>query len=927
MSESSTSSANEKLEIRPGQYTQDLKLLWSGDLTGLISQSGEDTPIEQLKEYYGEVLRRAGYMWSFEEIYNQLGKKLNKDIQFSTEKGYSNFAIIREDILNFLKERFLTHELPITLFKSTSRLPDTYTQVIYLDVFTGNQWDQEKLKNILNSIFQWTISQGAWLQKIHEIYYPSRITWANEKKYQLLKALNIFQTEREYIPNWKNISDNIIQDWINQGLKFKKDPQYNTLYIFSGEWVLVDSVDLGDATELTTKIKEAIKNYKRVTLVDYIALEIDQEKTITPGYIVDTELSRKIEVPEKYAKLFSLYSQKWYSFKLIDIDNDAGYTLFVMKNWYVVYDVNNSNRWIQWQLYLDQLFNELEKIDTKYWAWSQDRRIKDPELNIQQLQKQKVLFINTIYDSIYDNTGKIRDSATFDWTLSIQSLISIGIEQWLPLAEVLRQIPLIMSKLQDRGINVAAYYLKNLSRIPNDYSFLSQYELTEKDYLDTRNAFTSMYFNLITSFVDRFPHLALERFEELVNAYAKKSINFYQWDELNDRDWSSNNLIWYFLQRILDSVEDIDSTRNSEKVQKLFNYIPGLEERINSGMEQNTEKRRMLGWTSWTTLDDFDNSIWAREIEVIRYRIKNEWITGSSSEKDRQEIKFAIARNLHLQYLGKSDELNKILNNSPEALIKENLRRIIEQRNKIWAIKLFAQDVYHMAHYGQDDVDYIGNIPTQQWLRRQSSWYNYQLFDAKGIYTKNLREWKMEVQKYYESYITNPRPAMLLLEWHGDNELFSILNKRENTDKLWINAKMENINLDYKKLADIVIHRQREKDKNWITEPDTIVFAACRGDFAISFYHELHNRRRELSHSFIPPIMITAAENWQNSIFKSTNEDISYNFLREGLRLWGNTPSTYKTFFDNQHNPEIWSNPSLFYPIEVDGKWYPQQIW
>jgi hypothetical protein len=266
-------------------------------------------------------------------------------------------------------------------------------------------------------------------------------------------------------------------------------------------------------------------------------------------------------------------------------------------------------------------------------------------------------------------------------------------------------------------------------------------------------------------------------------------------------------------------------------------------------------------------------------------------------------------------------------------MVIKNVELILKQRKLTeWQELFWNYDLFHIAHFWQDLwFDAMWTKPTQNALKKQAWKMDYNFFDAEDIYPDRLKVWKMKLEKYYNQFINNKQSAMLITEWHWSSESFSVLQKYKKRDKLWINSLWsEQIDISPKKLADIVIKRQKIKNQENIKEPDFILFAACKWDYALNFFRELDIRENELWDNFIPPIMMTAAEAWQNSQFSHENleTEIPYMIFKHALNIWSKEKTTFWTFFKNStYDKKVWSDPSMFYPVKINWKWVPQQLW
>lgn len=643
--------------------------------------------------------------------------------------------------------------------------------------------------------------------------------------------------------------------------------------------------------------------------------------------LVDTKVIESLEIPKIYADNFDRYIKKWYIFEITSTNWD-NFSMIIKKWDYVVYSTNNFNKWISSNLWLDKLFINLKKIDS-----SKSDRINNPSLDIGKIQDQKIDFVNKIYDLIIDSSWKEKKWVTFDKDLNITNIINIWLSCWLPLDQIFSQILFIIDRLPGNiWNNFLMYLLNNLEKIPKR-SFLDNYNITQEDYINTLNQFSNFSISTFIKMIQNFPEESLERIYKLSEYYMDTYINLdLVW--INDKQWV-NYIIIFIIDTILKSSKDPESIIKTPKMQQIFSDFPYIKDYFSWKIKRVSELKTTVWSTSGTTLKDLESSAWWEKIEQIRIRIKTDCIKKYPLakhfwEKEVQELKIAIARNLYLQYYDKEDYLNDLLNNEPKKLVEENLKTILNTRKTILKQEIFWSDLFYLAHFWQDVwFDNMWTIPTQNALKNQTNW-KYSFFDAQDISKKSTRNWKSELNNFYNSFITNPSSSTFLMEWHWINELFSVLDKYDTVDKMWINKTWsENISLTYKDLADIIVKRHKFKIDNNILKPDNIVFSACRGDFAINFYEELNNRSSELWADFIPPIMFTASESWQNILWSTEDLDsqIPAKFLRYWLDIWSDKKSTFWNFFKNQHSEKMWSNPSLFYPIKINWKWVPQQLW
>lgn len=186
----------------------------------------------------------------------------------------------------------------------------------------------------------------------------------------------------------------------------------------------------------------------------------------------------------------------------------------------------------------------------------------------------------------------------------------------------------------------------------------------------------------------------------------------------------------------------------------------------------------------------------------------------------------------------------------------------------------------------------------------------------------------MALNQYLESFVQSTKPATILMEGHADADAFSFLLDYDKKDTLEIYYKgMRSINIEPKEIALLLKRRQEVRQRQGILERDVIVFAACKGDYAIKLYNWMGTIGLSDDPSFIPPVVITAAEAGEDSIFNtSPDTKIPYQILRTVLDIGNTSYTTFGTFFQNQQSKDMFSNPALFYSVQMGGKWVPQQI-
>lgn len=905
-----------------------------------ISNLSSLNNIETWKSYFEVSFDKFWIWWnSFEEKFNNFCEKYGiKYIIDSTEFWYKKWEVVKYNEKNFKDLKSLVIKSLIDYYdkkefeKLNKKLDGiehlrdiridnknlSLAYFVYLEKTIERQENQVFSKKVLELQKKYQnneISKKEYENQIEDIYLrkTQNIVWDMKQK---ANYIEIFE-------NW-DLYDNektkiAVENWI----RFRK--KENTIFAYTTDWTFIKSFE---ENELQHNIDEIIKNYKNVKLKDILNLQIDQETNITLNYVEDATKIDNIKIPLYYANILKSYQDKGYIFKISSFDWEW-FEMIIIKNWNIVWSINSWNiqNW-KTNLWLDILVNRvLSNIDEK------KEKIQNLELKIPNIE-EKITFVNEIYNLYIDENWKFKW-----WNFYVWNWVWIWLKQWLPLDEIFAEIPNIIDRLHNSNVNLYELLANNIFGIlPNSQEFLQQFNISEKDYEKTNILFSNMVENIFIKIIDERPELALKNIVSLSDHLLWSKVDLKSWYKILNNNGTNHIIIW-ILDRIF--AKNI-SLKDSKEVGDLFKKYPYLEENLNNSLK-SYEKQQTL--TNWMTSQDIQSSVGYEKINNIQWFIKDEflfenldfqdmikWKEENLKQKIVLEAKLMLSRNLYLQNTNNYENLVLTLQDDQKCkkLIGENLKIIFEKRKEIYQNNLFDNDIFHIAHYWQDvNFDNFWTVPTQNALKKQAWENNYSLFDAQDIFKKDIDVWKQDLDKYIDWFIHSPKKSMIITEWHWNNETFSVLQRYWTADKLWINhTSFEMIDITPKDLVDIIIKREKFKQENKISWQDTILFAACRWDYALNFYKILNENKDKIPLNFIPPIMITAAESWENSIWSKNNLDkeIPWQIFRYVFDIWSNKKTTFWTFFENQYNENMWSNPTLFYPIKIWEKWVPQQL-
>lgn len=336
----------------------------------------------------------------------------------------------------------------------------------------------------------------------------------------------------------------------------------------------------------------------------------------------------------------------------------------------------------------------------------------------------------------------------------------------------------------------------------------------------------------------------------------------------------------------------------------------------------------MVATNSHSTAKDVANATQYGKTLQILEKISDDWL-DDVPQSDMTRTKFTIARNLSLQYGDFQESLIEAFHAGGKQMVSNNLAMMRQLKVSISGqTMLYGKSLFHLAHFGQG-VDAFGTLGTQEALRHQvGSPKNYSLLDAETLKGKTRETQRAILNQYLEGFAQSSKPATILMEGHANADSFSFLLDYNKKDALEIYYKgMRSINIEPKEIALLLKRRQEVRRRLGIVERDVIVFAACKGDYAIKLYNWMDRIGLSDDPNFIPPVVITAAEAGEDSIFYSSPDvKIPYQILKSVLDIGNTSFTTFGTFFQNQQSKDMHSNPALFYSVQMGGKWVPQQI-
>lgn len=692
-------------------------------------------------------------------------------------------------------------------------------------------------------------------------------------------------SELHWLERYTEVLQKVKEEWIDYHADTSR------IY-FSVGGIFLESFDLHDQ-ELSKRFKDFFEAHTYVWLNDYVALKPQTELNIGL-MITHSESIQNIEVRKKYALLFQQYSQGGITF-IVEDDQREKTKILAVHGGRVIAEVQNEHEYS-----LGFFFRSLASFDPH-----SPEKIKLE--NKVTPKSKRIEFINHVYEETLVKKGQYPE---------FQTIIKLAKEHGLGGQEAITIAFQIYAALDNKWQTIFPYIFTN----PDDFllswsDFLKKYDVELRDYGAIRNAYTNYYFGTVNGIIQKNRNISAHALLWFIE-------NIYQMDlsrglktHFSEEQWVPMLVKALLTQALWNNPELFDTP----EMKLFFETFPHLQALLSTGQSTRLANSRILSGSQWWTWLDLANSIRISGEYDIFLRIRDmqiAWIEAMT-EKEKWEIKLAIARNLAIAHMDDTEAFLIRFDGKREAIIQDELQKILKMRQSISLEAVFqGKSLYHLAHFWQW-IDAFWTPWTQAALNSQLQWGKYALLDAEVMMNRKLPEKNGKIQSFYDAFIEEKNPAVFLAEWHANAEGFLILDDFTRTDKLEIIKEGHTrLILDPKKLADIIVKRSERRHKEDITWKDIFIFAACKWDFVMNVVSELHKRKNEYSSKGIkPPIIITAAEAWENSLFRPWDA-IPYEVLRVALSIGETTPTTFGSFLEKQHAKEMWSNPWVFYPDE-----------
>lgn len=933
--------------------SESLKSINSMQLLLKLSDLREVSSPKAWEQYYMMAFDKLWITWkNFKESFNNFCKKYSVAntspliYQYNNEKKLNSYIAILPTVLEELEKRFFWIELKKVnaILKGNDdyrnrRVANKHNWYAY---YAYLEWDIEnaiserrkKVYDKIEDMKSWHISIDDCLELIKKIFTKTQREWDTRMDEKII-PLSIFENQREFINLSPSLfNETLFNNTIDSGIRFRlvENNWIKKIYAYTKDWIYIKSKELPCDDEKVF-FESLVDEYGNTPIKGLVT--VDTETVITPGSISDglTWIVESFKIPKHYKKQIEAYKKEWYEFMVTWVSGNGFMKILIShKNEWkksIVWSVK-SKWWkedYEYDLWLDIVVNTVESHKKNKVNEKKD----NIEYNPSNINQNRINFVN----EIFENTVWSKKGFNMEY-LYVENLVEIGLKHKLPLDKIFNQIPQILEKIAHKNYDFwwkdfYAYSRQVLfSMLPNRPKFLQKFNITEKDYSKVNNAFTSMHYTIWQKVILSDPLWSLRNVVRLADHYLSREVNFSEDGLIWEDDKGIGQGITYIVRQVL-SVDV--NLKDSPEMQKLFKQYPWLEDLTASNLEWLREAQTLVSWLEdWWSISDFKNSV-DQELWVLVY---DDWINSFLKEKKpwvelsfkvKADLKLAVIRNMWSQYSNNMDWLKEQIRGWKwQELVHKNLQMIFDLRKQFWDKEMFSDfHMLHIAHYGQDIwFDSMWTQGTQDAFKRQSWDDQYTLFDWETIFKSDIDVWEGKLRRALHKTIMNPKPIMINSEWHWSSQSFSVLQKYSQVDKFGINRmNVQNISLKPSELADLIIKREEFK---WDRlKPDFILFAACKWDYAINFYKELENRW----FNWVPPIMMTAAEAWENSLFTTGGgeTDVPYQVYKYVLNVSGDKPTTYNTFFDNQYHKKMWSNPSLFVPVKINWKWIPQQIW
>ena len=659
------------------------------------------------------------------------------------------------------------------------------------------------------------------------------------------------------------------------------------------------------------------KLYAPVKISTLIRLEVDQDISQDKNIVLDGSRAKLIKLPKKFAQHFEKAKNNWIHIQVENFDSPRDYIIGFYKGSRKVWELRfNDDNYLQscylLETHIDKSIQasksngpNKENFYERYWlTWKEYPQGMDIE--------EKIVEIMLLLDqstSYYNSLTALVILASLPEELQIPiHLFHVILQKWF-----IYRI--------ERYPNIAKHIVENPANIVYEVSDIPKLlSLQERDF-DIVNNMQWVLDSILLAAIQQAPEEACENFSSIMHQYRK--LYSLGTNSSIERFWNKTIIRYNLLRTIFDTKPWLRTS-----YPELFEEFSSLKIRADDSSSYDTI---LDWWNSWNLWDFTYAKQLPGTFDILRFI--DDWIFKESKElkeKEKERYKIAIARNISLRFDMNTSVIAKEMVLRWKKLIEEEWKNINEARESISKEDIFKdKNTFHFIHWGQWKDEYwtkatIDGFTSKKWNGE------YSILDGEEMNTLSNAEKNEKLAIFWQNFIESEKPATIILEWHANKGLFSLYlwsKSQDNSAAFFSDRDM--INITPSDLAQMIILRNKWKSQNKKSQSknDIILFSACEWDYIVNTYTQMLERNwEEFSWDFIPPIIVTGSEFWENTIYNPW-ADIPQQFFREVLML--KDPSlnpTIQTLFDNQDSKENLSNPTIFVPIFQDWKWIPKNL-
>ena len=760
-------------------------------------------------------------------------------------------------------------------------------------------WDISK-QEMEKQIYKYGALWNALLVKITQEAEMNQL--AEFQPWSWIEESNIYFSETEQ----KVLLDNSIKivPWAGEKIHIFIDNVY------------LKSFDLEEG--IKWKIMSLARGYSPFRIDSIVLLRIDTEDSIDKAFVRNSSQAQEITIPKKFMTTFETATQAGIEIQVEQFNSKRDFTLWLYKWKRKLWELEfNDENFIYSCYTLPEFINSIilmSEVEPNTQKWKAFQYL--------WLEKQSYPDNLDIEERIVEIMNLLH---TQKWYLTIPGILLVLTTLPQNLEIPLSSIPSIIQRYYFYKIEnawQASHIVANAQNIiPWDFETIPWMfnfsDATFSTYLDLKWVMNSVLFKAI----QYAPREACVNIDGIMDKYLRMYIQ--QPEGWIGRYGSKTNIRYNILSSIFDNKP---SLRND--FPELFSEFSDFESKI---MERDSYDA-IFSWGMDPNLSRFTNAIQLpATFDILRYIPDTIFDEGQEyNEKQKEELKLAIARNISFRFNMDPFKIKREMISRWNSLIEEEWENILKLRRDFsWETIFEDKDTYHIIHWWQW-FDAYGTDKTIEWFKNKKWNGSYTSLDGEDMQEKSLGEREEMLARIWKNFIMSPNDVTIVLEWHANNGLFSLYlwSKTQDSTASFF-SDQETIDITPEDLAHVLHLRNNWKQKNKKSDSnnDIIIFSACRWDYIVNMYNEILKKNNwDFSNNFIPPIIISAAEFWQDSVY-NPGADIPQQFFREVLML--KDPSvnpTIQTLFDNQDSKENLSNPTIFVPIFQDWKWIPKNL-